>query len=172
MLWAEKTLGQTQSTLKGRKKINCSEVKQGLTAHDGWSIRRFGDKSRECKEGCPGDSLTTTIYTDLWISRRNSLATKSSKPKPQGPFPRALWENGLHARFLQQRSQLAHSLLENEGSAGVPEALHPVELSCVLLMILVEWHFIMGSVGSIMEEDMVMSEQLLLYRVSGQKGIL
>lgn len=30
----------------------------------------------------------------------------------------------------------------------------------------------MESVGSIMEEDMVMSEQLLLYSVSGQKGIL
>ena len=74
--------------------------------------------------------------------------------------------------FLKAEKPAAHSCLENEGTTGIPEALDPIGLSCVVLKILYEWHFIMESVGSIMEEDMVMSEQLLLYSVPGQKGIL
>ena len=80
-------------------------------------------------------------YHDLHRSvnlQKEQLSNQEQQTQTTGSIPRALWENGLHARFLQQRSQLAHSLLENEGSAGVPEALDPVELSCVLLMILVE----------------------------------
>lgn len=89
-----------------------------------------------------------TIYTDLWISRRNSLPTQTIKPKPQDPSPRALWENGLHAHFLKQRSQLIILFWKMKEVQVSQRPWYPMGLSCVVLKILLEWHFIMGSVGS------------------------
>lgn len=54
----------------GKKKINCSELKQGLTVHDGGSTRHLGGKSRETKRDALVSPLLpqrmgTKIYTDL-----------------------------------------------------------------------------------------------------------
>lgn len=76
----------------GRKRLNAMNSVWAPLLVNGWSTRLSRDGGKESKEGCPGDSPTTvqnkTIYTDLWNSRRNSLASRSSKLKPQDPSPK------------------------------------------------------------------------------------
>lgn len=70
-----------------------------------------GGKSRESKEGCPGESLTTTKngYKNLYSSvslQKEQLSNPEQRTQSTGAIRTALWENGLHASFLKQKGQL------------------------------------------------------------------
>lgn len=127
MLWEGKSLGQTQSTLMGRKRLIATisgrpHCLQMAGPQDSWGSRvgrvgRWGWGSGLC---CFFHHSADPDNPDLWLSRRNS------KPKPQDPSPKLSGKDGLHALFLKQRKRMFIIFWESTGSTGVPKALDPM----------------------------------------------
>lgn len=162
MLWEGKSLGQTQSTLMGRKRLIASNLGRPHCLRMAGPQDSWGSRVGRVGRWGWGSGLCCFLYysadpdnPDMWLSRRNSLAAQNSKPKPQDPSPKLSGKDGLRALFLKQRKRMFIILWEIR---EVQVSLKPWTLWGDL-KIHVEWDFIMEFVDSIMEEDGVISEQ-------------
>lgn len=164
MLWEGKSLGQTQSTLMGRKRLIATNSGRPHCLRMAGPQDSSGSKAGRAGRWEWGGGLCCFLhysadpvnpYRCVTLQKEQLSSPKQQTQKTAGSIPKAFWEREFVCPFPEAEEEDAHYLLGNTGSTGVPKALDPIG---GVLKILAEWDFIVEFVDSIMEEDEVISE--------------
>lgn len=137
VLWEGKSLGQTQSTLMGRKRLIATNSGRPHCLRMAGPQDSWGSKAGRAGRCGWGSELCCFLhysadsdnpYRSVTL-QKEQLSSPEQQTPTAGSIPKAFWERWFVCPFPKAEKENVHYLLGNTGSTGVPKALDPIGVS-------------------------------------------